>query len=56
MDIKAYITSGILEDYCLGVLSDAESVQVQKMAAVYPEIKKEIKAFQNPVRRSIKYF
>jgi len=51
MDIKAYITSGILEDYCLGVLSDAESVQVQKMASVYPEIKKEIKAFQNSLEQ-----
>jgi len=51
MDIKAYITSGVLEDYCLGVLSDAESMQVQKMAAEYPEIKKEIKAFQNSLEQ-----
>ena len=54
MDIKAYITSGVLEDYCLGMLSDTESIQVEKMATVYPEIKKEIRTFQNSLEQYAK--
>lgn len=44
MDIKEYIASGVIEDYCLGVL-DAEMMQiVAQNAALYPEIQDEIDA------------
>src|SRR3954452_4084692 len=42
MDGKAYIASGIIEDYCLGILSDEESREVEHRAQLYPEIKQEI--------------
>jgi mannose-6-phosphate isomerase-like protein (cupin superfamily) len=42
MNIRKYIESGILEIYVLGLASKEESEDVEKMAASYPEIKKEI--------------
>lgn len=42
MDIKKYIESGILEQYVSGLLSDTENIEVDKLAASYPEIKQEI--------------
>ena len=38
MDIKEYIASGILEQYCLGLTSEEESKEVEYMAHKYPEI------------------
>lgn len=51
MDIKQYISSGIVEDYCLGMLENAEALQVEQAAATYPEIKKEITAFQETLEK-----
>lgn len=42
MDIKAYISSGILELYVLGQLSPEEMTQVEDMQSKYVEIRKEI--------------
>ncbi|MHA7130314.1 anti-sigma factor [Algoriphagus namhaensis] len=42
MDIQAYITSGKLELYLLGELSDRERAEVESMAAKYPEIRQEL--------------
>ncbi len=42
MDIKAYISSGILEQYCLGLIPDAERVEVEQYAAAHPAVKHEI--------------
>ncbi len=42
MDIKKYIESGILENYVLGLTSEKENQEVQKYAAQYPEIRKEL--------------
>lgn len=44
MDINTYIKSGIIEDYCLGVLNEAAMVNVEKMAAIYPAVENEIAA------------
>jgi mannose-6-phosphate isomerase-like protein (cupin superfamily) len=41
----------MLEDYCLGLLDDAESAQVEQMAAMHAEIKTEIAAFQKSLER-----
>lgn len=46
MNLQEYINSGIIEDYCLGVLSPAEMEQVAQQAALYPEIKNEIEAYE----------
>jgi len=45
MDTNAYITSGIIEDYCLGILNDEESRTVEQYAESHPEIKQEVDAF-----------
>ena len=42
MNIQEYISSGILESYVLGGLSQAESLEVEDMIKKYPEVKKEI--------------
>lgn len=42
MDTKAYIESGILEQFVLGATTPEESAEVLKLAASYPEIKDEI--------------
>ncbi|HMT28745.1 MAG TPA: anti-sigma factor [Bacteroidia bacterium] len=46
MNIKEYISSGILESYVLGLASKEESLEIEKNAALYPEIKAEIEAIQ----------
>jgi anti-sigma-K factor RskA len=42
VDTKAYIESGILEQFVLGATTPEESAEVLKLAASYPEIKEEI--------------
>src|SRR3569833_3274174 len=46
MNVQEYIKSGIIEDYCLGVLTPAEMEQVAQQAAIYPEINTEIEAYE----------
>ena len=42
MDVNKYITSGILELYVAGTLSEEENLEVSQYAEQYPEIKEEI--------------
>ncbi len=42
MNIKEYISSGILESYALGELSPAERSEVEKNLARYPELRQEL--------------
>lgn len=42
MDIQDYIESGILEEYALGVLSEAEQADVERMASLHPLIRQEL--------------
>jgi anti-sigma-K factor RskA len=42
MDIKAYIESGILEEYIIGALSDGEMLEVEQLANEFPEIRTEL--------------
>ena len=42
MDTEIYISSGILELYCAGALSEAEMREVERMASQFAAIKKEI--------------
>jgi mannose-6-phosphate isomerase-like protein (cupin superfamily) len=46
MDIKEYIESGVLEEYCLGLLNEADRSFLIQMAMLYPEIKEELIAVE----------
>jgi len=46
MKISEYIESGILELYVMGNLSAEESVEVEKMMALHPEIQEEVQAIE----------
>jgi anti-sigma-K factor RskA len=47
MDLKEYISSGILELYASGALDEAEAREVEAMAGKHPEVKAELDAIQN---------
>lgn len=42
MNVQAYIESGIIEEFCLGLLSDDQAKEVMKNALLFPEIQQEI--------------
>jgi len=42
MDIKEYIESGVLEEYCLGLLNEEQKSFLIQMAMLYPEVKEEL--------------
>lgn len=44
MDIKEYISSGILESYIMGTASEQERREVECISSIYPEIRKELDA------------
>ncbi|RDC62802.1 anti-sigma factor [Adhaeribacter pallidiroseus] len=44
MDIQEYIASGVLELYATGLLTPPEKAEVERMVALYPEIKAELDA------------
>lgn len=51
MDTKAYIASGIIEDYCLGILTEIEMQEVELLAAADPMIQSEITAHQQALEK-----
>ncbi|MEA5138809.1 anti-sigma factor [Arcicella rigui] len=46
MNIQEYIESGILESYVLGATTQAESIEVERLAEEYPAIQLELMALQ----------
>lgn len=46
MNLQEYILSGILENYVLGLATDEERQEVERYAAVYPEIRAELDAIE----------
>ena len=42
MNTQAYIESGILEEYALGVVSPQEKQEVECLSKIYPEVKAEL--------------
>lgn len=46
MDIQAYIASGVLESYVLGIASSEEIAEVERQARQYPQVKAEIEAIR----------
>jgi anti-sigma-K factor RskA len=49
MDSKAYIESGILETYALGMCSANEAREVEAMCAQYPAVKEELTRIQEAI-------
>lgn len=47
MEAKDYISSGILEQYVLGLLSEEEMQEVDQMAHKHPEVREELDAIRN---------
>ena len=47
MDLKEYISSGILELFAAGALTESEVREVEAMAEKYPEVKAELEQIQN---------
>ncbi|MES2331952.1 MAG: anti-sigma factor [Bacteroidota bacterium] len=46
MDIKAYIESGVIESYVLGIADAQEAAELEQLSRQYPEIRKAIDAFE----------
>jgi mannose-6-phosphate isomerase-like protein (cupin superfamily) len=46
MDEQAYIASGILESYCLGILNPEEAAGVLAMSMLYPTVNSELKSIE----------
>lgn len=46
MDIKAYIESGVIESYVLGMANDQETTELVQLSRQYPEIREAIDAFE----------
>ncbi|MDM8176888.1 MULTISPECIES: anti-sigma factor [Olivibacter] len=51
MDIKAYISSGIIEMYALGIASEAEARELENLCIQYPEIKQALLEAQEGMER-----
>ncbi|MDX1542698.1 MAG: anti-sigma factor [Christiangramia sp.] len=51
MDIKEYISSGILELYVYGALPEEESREVSKALKEHPEIRKEVEEIENAIQQ-----
>ena len=51
MNIEEYMNSGIIEDYCLGILGVEQMLAVAQNAAVYAEIRMEIEEYELVLKR-----
>ncbi|OUJ74443.1 anti-sigma factor [Hymenobacter crusticola] len=47
MNIQEYIESGILEQYALGELDEAQRADVERQAAAYPEVRAELEQIES---------
>jgi anti-sigma-K factor RskA len=46
VDIKAYIESGVIESYVLGMANSQEAAELEQLSRQYPEIRKTIDEFE----------
>lgn len=49
MNITEYIESGILEEYCLGLLNADEQAAVLQICSLFPEVKMELTAIEKTI-------
>ena len=53
MNIQQYISSGIIESYLLGLVSDEESAELENLCRIYPELNVEIQHCQQLMERKM---
>ncbi len=51
MNIEEYISSGILMDYCLGLITEEERNKVELVCKEFPEIAAELSLLQNGLQQ-----
>src|SRR6266700_1523861 len=56
MNLSEYIESGVLQEYCLGLLTDKEKSAVEENCRQYPAIKSELEAFQSSLQDYVSDF
>lgn len=50
MNIKEYLELGVIEDYCLGVLTPEQMLEVSQSAAKYEEIRVAIETYERVLK------
>ena len=51
MNIKAYIESGVIESYVLGMADTQEAAELEQMVSQYPEVQQAIDAFETALEQ-----
>lgn len=46
-----YITSGILQDYCLGLLAEEDERKVEAICHAYPQLARELQLLQQALEK-----
>ena len=54
MNEQGYIQSGIVQDYCLGLLGPEEMLQVEQQAAAYPAVRAELEACRQALEQYVR--
>ncbi len=52
IDIEEYIASGIIYDYCAGLLPEGERAAVERMVSFYPEVRAELHSVQETLEQN----
>lgn len=53
MNVSEYIESGVLQEYCLGLLDEQERKAVEEVCAQYPAVRAELEAFQSGLQEYV---
>lgn len=53
MDIKKYISSGIIETYVMGLCTAAEEKELELLRSQYPELSKAIVAYEKEMEQNM---
>lgn len=53
MDIKQYISSGIIETYVMGLCTEAEGKELEQLRSQYPELSKAIVAYEKEMEQNM---
>ncbi len=56
MDVQRYISSGIIESYVVGLVSEQEAREVESAIAQYPEVKTAVEACRQDMERYVEMY